>query len=330
MKGPAKLRLPVEGRFPSLVGATGWLNSEPLTPASLRGKIVLVNFWTYTCINWIRTLPYVRAWNQKYRDHGLIVLGAHTPEFAFEQSVDNVRREAKALNVDYPIALDANYGIWEAFANHYWPALYFIDADGQIRHHQFGEGGYERSEIIIQQLLGEAGRSDVPANLVTINAEGVEAAADWDNLRSPETYLGYGRDQSFSSPGGIGRDRIQTYAVPDRLGLNTWALSGRWTIGQTAVALAEPNGRIVFSFHARDVHLVMGPGKAGTTVRFRVMIDGQPPGENRGTDVEADGYGTVTDQRLYQLVRQRGPITGRKFEIDVLDTGLQAFVFTFG
>ena len=330
MNGPTKLHLPVEGRFPSLDGGTGWLNSEPLTPESLRGKVVLVNFWTYTCINWIRTLPYVRAWHQKYRDHGLVVLGAHTPEFDFERNLDNVRREAKAFDVDYPIALDANYGIWDAFANHYWPALYFIDAEGRIRHHQFGEGDYERSEIIIQQLLAEAGQFDVPENLVTIDAKGVEAAADWDNLRSPETYLGYGRDQSFSSVGGIVRDRIQAYAIPDRLGLNTWALSGSWTIGQTAAALEEPNGRIVFSFHARDVHLVMGPGEEGTPVRFRVTIDGQAPGENRGTDVDLEGYGTVTDQRLYQLVRQRGPIIGRRVEIDVLDAGLQAFVFTFG
>jgi thiol-disulfide isomerase/thioredoxin len=327
---PAAAQLPIEGSLPSLEGATKWLNSPPLTPDGLRGSVVLVQFWTYTCINWLRTLPYVRAWAEKYQDHGLVVIGVHTPEFDFEHDLDNVRRAATDLQVNYPIAIDNDYAIWSAFDNHYWPALYFVDAQGQIRHHQFGEGDYEQSEMIVQQLLTRAGISGIDQELVSVDAGGVEAAADWDSLRSPENYVGYERTDNFASPDGVVLDGRHVYTAPARLRLNQWALTGDWTVERQAIALNEADGRIIYRFHARDLNLVMGPAARGTSVRFHVLIDGQPPGAAYGTDVDDRGNGTVTEQRLYQLIRQRGPITERTFEITFLDPGVQAYAFTFG
>ena len=323
-------QLPVEGRMPSLDGATGWLNSPPLTAAELRGRVVVVNFWTYTCINWLRTLPYVRAWADRYADHGLTVIGVHTPEFDFEHDLDNVRREVKDLRVDYPVAIDNDYAIWTAFTNLYWPALYFVDAQGQIRHHRFGEGDYEMSEMILQQLLTEAGSGGTDQELTSVNARGVEAAADWASLRSPENYLGDERTQNFVSPNGSILDTPYAYAAPTRLRLNHWALSGDWTVKRQAVALNQVGGRILYRFQARDLHLVMGPAGPGTPARFRVHLDGQPPGAAHGTDVDDQGNGTVADPRLYQLVRQPGPVTDRTFEITFLDPGVRAYAFTFG
>jgi thiol-disulfide isomerase/thioredoxin len=322
--------LPIEGEFPSLGGATGWLNSPPLTPEGLRGKVVLVQVWTYTCINWLRTLPYVRGWAEKYKDQGLVVIGVHSPEFGFEHNIDNVRRAAKDMTVDYPIALDNDFALWRAFNNQYWPALYFVDAKGHIRHHHFGEGDYDRSEQVIQQLLAEAGGRDIGHQLVSVDARGTEAAADWGNLKSPETYVGYERTENLASPGGALADQRHVYAAPTRLRLNQWALSGDWTIGKQATVLHMANGRIMCRFHARDLHLVMGPAARGTPVRFRVLIDGQPPGAAHGIDVDDQGYGTVTEQRLYQLIRQPKPIADRQFEIEFLDPGVETFVFTFG
>jgi thiol-disulfide isomerase/thioredoxin len=327
-------QLPIEGVLPSLRGATGWLNSQPLTPAELRGKVVLVEFWTYSCINWLRTLPYVRAWAEKYKDQGLVVIGVHSPEFEFEKSVDNVRRAAKDMRIIYPIAIDSDHGIWRAFHNQYWPALYFVDANGRIRHHQFGEGEYEQSERVIEQLLAEAGMRGIGSELVSVDARGLEAAPDWANLKSPERYVGYQRTEDFSSPGGAELDKPHVYALPARLGLNQWALAGDWTMGRTmgrqAAALNQANGRIAYRFHARDLHLVMGPVAQGKAVRFRVFIDGQPPGAAHGADVDERGNGTLTEQRLYQLIRQPKPIADRQFEIEFLDAGAEAFVFTFG
>ena len=327
---PAAVQLPIEGELPSLGGATEWLNSPPLTTAGLRGKVVLIDVWTYTCINWLRTLPYVRAWAEKYKNQGLVVIGVHTPEFAFEKNVDNVRRAVKDMKVDYPIAIDNNYAIWRALKNEYWPALYFVDAQGRIRHHHFGEGEYEQSEMVIQQLLAEAGISDIGRELVSVDARGAEAAADWGSLKSPENYVGYERTENFASPGGAVLDKRRVYAAPARLRLNQWALSGDWTMGKQATVLNKANGRIAYRFHARDLHLVMGPAVRGTSVRFRVLIDGQPPGAAHGIDVDDQGNGTVTEQRLYQLIRQPKPITDRQFEIEFLDSGVEAFAFTFG
>jgi thiol-disulfide isomerase/thioredoxin len=323
-------QLPIEGEFPSLGGATGWLNSPPLTAEALRGKVVLVQVWTYSCINWLRTLPYVRAWAEKYRDRGLVVIGVHTPEFGFEQNLHNVRQAAKDMRVAYPIAIDNDYAVWRAFDNQYWPALYFVDAKGHIRHHHFGEGDYEQSERIIQQLLAEAGVREIGQQLVSVDGRGAEAAADWGNLKSPETYVGYERTENFASPGGAVLDQRHAYATPARLKLNQWALSGDWTMGKQATVLHKANGRITCRFHARDLHLVMGPSARGTSVRFRVRINGQPPGAAHGIDVDEQGYGTVTEQRLYQLIRQPKPIADRQFEIEFLGPGVDTFVFTFG
>jgi thiol-disulfide isomerase/thioredoxin len=276
--------LPVEGDLPSLDGATGWLYSGPLTRADLRGKVVLVDFWTYTCINWLRTLGYVRAWAEKYKDHGLIVVGVHTPEFPFERDVDNVREAANDLAVDYPIALDSDYAVWRAFSNHYWPAVYIADAQGRIRHHQFGEGGYAECERIIQGLLRAAGRDGIGDDLVSVADDGLEAQADWANLETPETYLGYEQAQNFASPGRAAHDEPRTYDAPDQLRLNQWALAGDWTIERGASVLNQADGRIAFSFHARDVHLVMGPRPRDTSVPFRVLVDGEPPGAAHGLD----------------------------------------------
>jgi thiol-disulfide isomerase/thioredoxin len=324
----AQGQLPVEGDLPSLGGANAWLNSEPLTVGSLRGKVVLVQFCTYTCINWLRTLPHVRAWAEKYKGQGLVVLGVHTPEFEFEKDLYNVRRALKEMRVVYPVAVDNGYAIWRAFENRYWPALYFIDAQGSVRHRHFGEGEYEQSERVIQRLL--AGSGGVRQELVSVEDRGIEAAADWGSLKSPEIYVGYGRTENFTSPGGAVSDERRVYAAPAQLSLNQWALSGNWTVRKQAVVLNQVGGRIACRFHARDLHLVMGPAARGTSVRFRVTLDGQPAGAAHGVDVDDGDNGTVTEQRLYQLVRQPKPITDRQFEIEFLDPGAEAFAFTFG
>jgi thiol-disulfide isomerase/thioredoxin len=319
-----------QSELASLERADAWLNSPPLTAAALRGKIVLVDFWTYTCINWLRTLPYVRAWAEKYRDRGLVVIGVHAPEFPFEKNADNVQRAVKAMRVEYPVAVDNDHVIWRAFNNQYWPALYFIDAQGRMRHHHFGEGAYEQSEMVLQELLAEAGNSKLERGLVSVDPRGAEAAADWGDLQSDENYLGYGRTQNFMSPGGVAADMPRLYALPARLRLNDWALSGDWTVASGAAAANKPNGAIAYRFHARDLHLVMGPAAPGTSVKFRVLIDGQPPGVAHGTDVDEQGYGTLTEQRLHQLIRQPKPIVDRQFEIEFLGSGAEAFAFTFG
>ena len=322
--------LPVEGELPPLAGATGWLNSPPLTPAELRGKVAVVDFCTYTCINWLRQLPYVRAWAERYKDQGLVTIGVHTPEFSFEKDVDNVRRAVEEMRLDYPIAIDSDYGVWTAFDNQYWPALYFVDAEGHIRHHHFGEGAYEESEMVIQRLLAEAGHSDAGHDLVSVDAGGIEAAADWGSLKSPENYVGYERTENFTSPGGAVLNEGRVYTAPADLRLNHWALSGDWTVGREATRLNEAEGRIAYRFHARDLHLVMGPAAKGTSVGFRVLIDGQPPGAAHGVDVDDQGNGTVTDQRLHQLIRHPGPVADRTFEIAFRDAGVEAYAFTFG
>jgi thiol-disulfide isomerase/thioredoxin len=324
------VRLSNEGNFPSLDGATGWLNSQQLTPAALRGKVALVNFWTYTCVNWRRTLPYVRAWSQKYKDHGLVVIGVHTPEFSFEHNVDNIRWALKNMRIEYPVAVDSNYAIWRAFNNEYWPASYFIDAKGHIRHHQFGEGEYLQGEAVIQQLLTEAGSDGFTREPAPVSPNGLEVAADLGNLRSPETYVGYQQTQNFASPHGAAWDKQRTYSFPARFDLNSWALAGAWTARKEAVALNQSNGQIAYRFHARDLNLVMGPAVQGKTLRFRVLLDGHTPADSHGTDIDEQGNGAVVEQRLYQLIRQTGPIADRHFEIQFLDSGAEAFDFTFG
>jgi thiol-disulfide isomerase/thioredoxin len=314
----------------SLERANEWLNSPPLTPSALRGKVVLSDFWTYTCINWRRTLPYVRAWAEKYKDQGLVVIGIHAPEFAFEKNLSNVRWAVKDMRIDYPIAVDNAHVIWRAFRNQYWPALYFIDSQGRVRHHHFGEGAYEQSEMIIQQLLAETGIGRIDGELVSVDARGIEAGADWGSLKSPENYLGYEHTQNFASPGGAVLDKTRMYELPARLRLNEWALSGDWTVKNQAAVLNKPNGGIAYRFHARDLHLVIGPTAPGTSVRFRVLIDGRPPGSAHGIDVDEQGDGTVTEQRLYQLIRQPKPIADRQFQIEFLGPGVEAFAFTFG
>ncbi|TAJ26092.1 thioredoxin family protein, partial [Bosea sp. (in: a-proteobacteria)] len=321
--------LPVEGNMPPLTGATTWINSPPLTPQQLRGKVVVVDFWTYSCINCLRALPYVRAWAEKYKDQGLVVIGVHTPEFAFEKSEANVRDAVRRLGVDYPVAMDNDFAIWRAFKNQYWPAHYFIDAQGRIRHHHFGEGDYEGSERVIQQLLKEAGAADVAADVVQVQAQGAEAAAAMDQLGSPETYVGYARAENFRSPGGLARDAVKTY-VASPLDLNDWSLVGRWRVTREHAELAAAGGRLSFRFKARDLHLVMGPGSNGALPRFRVLIDGQAPGADAGSDIDAQGVGRIDQQRLYQLIRQSGAVRERTFEIEFLDPGVQVFAFTFG
>src|SRR6266851_86319 len=327
---PAAVPLPVEGEVPSMSGATAWLNSPPLAAADLRGKVVLIDFWTYTCINWLRTLPYVRAWAEKYKDQGLVVIGVHAPEFPFEKDINNVRSAVKAMQVEYPVAVDNEHVIWRAFKNQYWPALYFIDSQGRVRHHYFGEGSYEQSEMIIQELLREAGVGDVSREPVKVDARGLDATADWGSLKSAENYVGFDRTENLASPGGAVLDKPRMYELPARLRLNEWALSGDWTVKNDTAVLNKASGSITYRFHARDLHLVMGPAAAGTSVRFRVLIDGQPPGAAHGIDVDEQGNGTVTEQRLYQLIRQRRPIADRQFEIEFLDAGVEAFAFTFG
>ena len=322
--------LPIEGHLPSFDGATGWLNSEPLTPQALRGRVVLVDFWTYTCINWLRTLPYVRAWDAKYRDLGLTVIGVHTPEFGFEHNIDNVIAQSRTFGVDYPIAVDSDYGVWQAFANQFWPALYIADAEGRIRYHHFGEGEYAMAEMVVQQLLLDAGAEGVDPDLVSVEPAGFEVAADWRTLRSPETYLACGRSAGFASPYPARFNEPYTYPEPSRLTLNQWAPSGTWTLAQHAAVLNEAGGRIAFRFQARDVNLVMGPSAGGSSVPFRVLLDGTEPTGAHGFDVDDHGNGTVSDQRLYQLIRQTGTVRERLFEIEFLDSGVEAYCFTFG
>lgn len=327
---PADLNnLPVEGVMPPLSGATTWINSPPLTREQLRGKVVVVDFWTYSCINCLRALPYVRAWAEKYKDQGLVVIGVHTPEFAFEKSEANVREAVARLGVAYPVAMDNDFAVWRAFKNQYWPAHYFIDAQGRIRHHHFGEGDYDGSERVIQQLLKEAGAADVASDLVQVQAQGAEAAADMAQLASPETYVGYARAENFRSPGGFARDAVKTYG-PAALRLNDWSLTGPWRVTREHAALTAPGGRLAFRFKARDLHLVMGPGQGDAGVRFRVRIDGAAPGSDAGSDIDAQGLGRIDRQRLYQLIRQAGPVRERTFEIEFLDPGVQVFAFTFG
>jgi thiol-disulfide isomerase/thioredoxin len=326
----AVAQLPVEGAMPSFAGATGWIDSPPLTPAGLRGKVVLVEFWTYTCINWRRQLPYVRAWAARYAKDGLVVIGVHTPEFGFEREAANVRAAVREIGVPFPVVIDSDREIWNAFANSYWPALYFVDSRGRIRHHQFGEGDYDRSERVLQQLLAEAGKPDAAHDLVADEGTGAEAAADWGSLNSQENYVGASRTEHFASPGGAHPGRAHGYSVPARLSLNHWALAGDWTMGLEAITSNAPGGRIAYRFHARDLHLVMGPAVRGAAVRFRVRLNGHPPGAAHGADIDAAGNGKLTEPRMYQLIRQSAPILERDFEIEFLEPGVQAFSFTFG
>lgn len=322
--------LPVEGPLPSFARATGWLNSEPLTPEGLRGRVVLIDFWTYTCVNWLRTLPYVRAWDARYAVQGLTTIGVHTPEFDFEHDVDNITTQARALGVPYPIAIDSDYGVWRDFDNHYWPAVYIADAQGRIRYHHFGEGEYAMQEMVIQQLLLEAGADEVDLDLVSVDPVGPEVAADYRTLRSPETYLGYGQAAGMASPDGLRADQPHDYAPPAHLRLNEWAPSGAWSISRRAATATAPHARLAYRFQARDVNLVMGPAVRGAAIPFRVRIDGQPATGAHGSDVDAGGAGTASEQRLYQLIRQPAPITERVFEIDFLEPGAELFCFTFG
>jgi len=327
---PAGSELPAEGLMPSLSRAVAWLNSPPLSAEQLRGKVVLIDFWTYSCINCLRTLPYIRAWDDKYRAHGLVVIGVHSPEFAFEKELSNVRQAVHDLDITYPVAVDSNLAIWRAFNNEYWPAHYFIDGEGRIRYHHFGEGEYDKSEQVIQTLLAEAGSQDgsVPQGFVKPQAGGVQAAASFEDMESPETYIGYARADNFAS-GPVAQNISKLYEAPVELGTDQWGLVGRWTIGAQQATLDQAPGEITFRFHARDLHLVLGPG-VNKGVRFRVTIDGAPPGPMHGSDINAQGEGIVTEQRLYQLVRQGGLIDDRTFKIEFLDSGVQAFAFTFG
>jgi thiol-disulfide isomerase/thioredoxin len=327
---PGATPLPTEGRLPGFGGATGWLNSPLLMAEDLAGRVVLVDFWTYTCINWLRTLAYVRAWAEKYRERGLVVVGVHTPEFQFEHELDNVREVASALRVDYPIALDSDYRVWRAFGNRYWPAVYIADAEGRIRQHHFGEGEYDDCEWAIQMLLREAGAEGIGDDLVSLEPDGLEAQADWTNLRSPETYLGYAQGRNFASPEGVAPDESRSYSVPGSLQLNQWALAGDWTIESGASVLNGAEGGIAFRFHARDAHLVLRARAPGARVPLRVLIDGEPPRDAHGLDIDEQGHGTVIQPRLYQLVRQKDGIAERTLEIEFSARGVEAYVFTFG
>jgi cytochrome c biogenesis protein CcdA/thiol-disulfide isomerase/thioredoxin len=323
--------LPVEGEIPSFAGATLWLNSPPLTPEALRGKVVMVDFWTYSCINCLRALPYVESWYEKYKDHGLVVIGVHAPEFAFEKDPANVRRAVADLKITYPVALDNDYAIWQAFNNQYWPAHYFIDATGRIRGHHFGEGNYDESEQTIRKLLTDAGQTDLPpAGMGAVKAVGVQAAPDEAHDQSPETYVGYRRAENFASSGGFVQDQLHVYSAPGALKLNQWALGGSWNIDPEKGVLGAAPGKIVFKFYARDLHLVLGPGSDGKPVRFRVLLDGAAPGANHGADTDSSGTGTIDRQRLYQLIRQSAEVGEHVFSIEFLDPGVQAYSFTFG
>jgi thiol-disulfide isomerase/thioredoxin len=322
--------LPVEGRLASFEEATGWLNSDPVTPEGLRGRVVLVDFWTYTCINWLRTLPYLRAWAAKYGEDGLTVIGVHTPEFGFEHDIDNVVAQSRSLGVEYPVAVDSDYAIWSAFANHFWPALYLADGEGRIRFHHFGEGEYAMTEMAIQQLLLDTGVDGIDQDLVIVESRGLEVAADWQTLQSPETYVGYNQSTGFAQDGVASFDEPRVYTPPGRLSLNSWGLSGNWTVAGHAAVSNEPAGRIAFQFHARDLNLVMGPSSHGASIPFRLFLDGQPATDAHGSDVNPDGRGTLSDQRTYQLIRQPGAIAHRLFEVEFLDAGVEAYCFTFG
>ena len=327
---PAAVELGHEGNFPSLDGAVKWLNSPPLTREQLKGKVVLIDFWTYSCINCLRSVPYVEAWWEKYKNDGLVVIGVHTPEFAFEKDPANVAKSLADLKITYPVAVDSNYAIWKAFNNEYWPAHYFIDANGSIRYHHFGEGKYDESEEVIQQLLREKNASLKTAGLVQVAASGAQAAPDFGDVKSPETYIGYSRQQNYASPQKIRQDAPQAYTAPSRLTVNQWGLAGDWNVSDEHAALVAAPGKIIFRFHARDLHLVLGPGKNSKPVRFRVTIDGTPPGADHGGDTDEQGAGVVKEYRLYQLIRQKGKVEDRTFEIEFLDPGVQAFAFTFG
>ncbi len=326
----ARPALPFEGRLPSFTGVTQWLNAEPLTPAGLRGRVVVVDFWTFTCVNWLRTLPYRRAWAEKYAGAGLTVIGVHTPEFGFEHHIENVVAQSSRLGVTYPVAVDNDFAVWGAFSNHYWPALYVADADGRLRYHHYGEGEYAMAEMVLQQLLVERGAEGVDDDLVEVNPRGLEVPADWGSLRSPETYTGFGQATGFASSSRASYRMPFRYDAAARLSLNQWDLDGTWTVGEHAASLDEPGGRVVFQFHARDVNLVMGPVPGSGPVRFRVRVDGRATERHTGTDVSADGVGEAVDQRCYQLVRQHGPIRERRFEIEFLDPGVEVYCFTFG
>jgi thiol-disulfide isomerase/thioredoxin len=323
-------RLAIEGNMAPLDGAAAWINSQPLKTGDLRGKVILIEFWTYTCINWRRQLPYVRAWADKYRDKGLVVVGVHSPEFAFEKNIGNVRRATEEIPVQYPVAVDSDHSIWRAFNNEYWPALYFVDAQGRIRHHQYGEGDYEHSETVIKELLTEAGASGIDGGLVSVSGQGPEAAADWDDLKSQENYTGYEQTEHFASPDGPVRDKPHAYSTPAHLQLNHWALSGVWTIRKDASQSNDTNGQLTYRFHARDLNLVMGSSVPGQRVRFRVLIDGHVPDAAHGNDVDEQGYGALSEQRMYQLIRQTKPIGDRDFTISFLEPGAVAFCFSFG
>jgi thiol-disulfide isomerase/thioredoxin len=327
---PGATPLPVEGRIPGFGGATGWLNSPPLAAEDMAGRVVLVDFWTYTCINWLRTLPYVRGWAEKYREHGLVVVGVHTPEFPFEHELENVRGAASALRVDYPIALDSDYRVWRAFGNRYWPAVYIADAEGRFRQHHFGEGEYDDCEWAIQMLLREAGAVGIGDDLVSLDPDGFEAQADWRNLHSPETYVGYGQGRNFASTEGAALDQPRSYSIPDSLRLNQWALAGDWTIESDASVLDGTEGRIAFRFHSRAAHVVLRARVPGAHLPFRVLLDGQPPGAAHGLDVDEQGYGSVSQPRLYQLLRQHDGIADRTLEIEFGAPGAEVYVFTFG
>jgi len=326
----AQVQLDNEGPFPGVDGAVAWLNSRPLTRESLKGKVVLIDFWTYSCINCLRAIPYVEAWSEKYRNDGLVVIGVHTPEFAFEKDQANVSKAVQDLKITYPVAIDSNYAIWKAFHNEYWPAHYFIDAQGTVRYHHFGEGEYDQSEQVIQQLLKERNANLNVGGFVQVSASGALAAADVDDIQSPETYIGYGRQENYVSPEKIKQDAPGVYTAPGRLDVNNWGLAGKWDVGSERAMLLAAPGKIIFRFHARDLHLVLGPGKDGRPIRFRVLLDGSPPLDDHGVDVDGQGNGTVNEYRLYQLIRQKGKVEDRTFQIEFLDPDVQAFAFTFG
>jgi thiol-disulfide isomerase/thioredoxin len=319
-----------EGAMPDLDGAIGWLNSTPLSSKSLRGKVVMVNFWTYTCINSLRPLPYVKSWASKYQDAGFVVVGVHTPEFSFEHDPTNVDNAVRTLNVTFPVAIDSKGRIWQSFNNEAWPAQYLVDAKGRIRYHHFGEGDYGEIERVIQELLKENGAASLPSGTASPSGVGIEAAPDWADERSPETYIGYRQAQNFTSPEKVHRDSNQTYSVPEKLSLNHWGLSGSWNVNPESAVLQAVPGKIVFRFHSRDLNLVLSPAKDGKAVRFVVRLDGAAPGENSGVDTAPDGSREIQEPRLYQLIRQKGPIVDRTFEIEFLDPGVHALDFTFG
>lgn len=322
--------LPDEGRLASFAGATAWVNSEPLTPAGLTGRVVLVDFWTYTCVNWLRTLPYLRAWHEKYSAAGLTVVGVHTPEFEFEGDLENVKAHARSLGVDYPIAVDTDYAVWNAFSNHYWPAVYLADAQGRIRYHHFGESEYAMTEMAIQQLLMEAGATDVDPGLVEVRPDGLEVAADWSSLRSPETYLGYAQSSGFASEDSELYDRPHHYRASSGLPVNSWDLTGDWTVARDASALGDAGGSVVFAFQARDANLVMAPPASKVAIPFRVTLDGRPPGDDHGSDVDSAGRGILDTPNTYQLIRRHGTITDAVVEIEFLEAGAEVYCFTFG